>query len=129
MSQDEMKSNVEQLAKLQTGLETARDELDGINEEERLLEWEQSFFPQLNSMFQMKEPYDKLWNTAWTFHQKHENWTNGRLIITPFLDLIAINIFILYISKLLSTRNITNVLIFHFYIVLASFYQNYRRKG
>ena len=101
-----MKSNVEQLAKLQTGLETARDELDGINEEERLLEWEQSFFPQLNSMFQMKEPYDKLWNTAWTFHQKHENWTNGRLIITPFLDLIAINIFILYISKLLSTRNL-----------------------
>lgn len=77
MSQDEMKSNVEQLARLQTGLEAARDELEGINEEERLLEWEQSYFPQLNTMFQLKEPYDKLWNTAWTFHQKHENWMNG----------------------------------------------------
>ena len=77
MSQDEMKSNVEQLARLQTGLEQARDDLDGINEEERLLEWEQSFFPQLNQMLQLKEPYDKLWNTAWAFHQKHENWMNG----------------------------------------------------
>ncbi|WAQ96862.1 DYH3-like protein [Mya arenaria] len=77
MSQDEMKSNVEVLARLQAGLEQARDDLEGINEEERLLEWEQSFFPQLQQMFTMKEPYDKLWNTAWTFHQKHENWMNG----------------------------------------------------
>ena len=78
MGQDEMKSNVEQLARLQAGLEQAREDLEGINEEERLLEWEQSFFPQLNTMFTLKEPYDKLWNTAWTFHQKHENWMNGR---------------------------------------------------
>ncbi|XP_053383461.1 dynein axonemal heavy chain 3-like [Mercenaria mercenaria] len=84
MGQDEMKSNVEQLAKLQAGLEQARDDLEGINEEERLLEWEQSFFPQLNTMFQLKEPYDKLWNTAWSFHQKHENWMNG-----PFTSLNA----------------------------------------
>ena len=77
MSQDEMKSNVEQLARLQAGMEQARDDLEGINEEERLLEWEQSFFPQLQTMFQLKEPYDKLWNTAWTFHQKHEAWMNG----------------------------------------------------
>lgn len=86
MSQDEMKSNVEQLSKLQTGLEAARDELEGINEEERLLEWEQSYFPQLNTMFQLKEPYDKLWNTAWTFHQKHENWMNGRVDILVLLE-------------------------------------------
>lgn len=86
MSQDEMKSNVEQLSKLQTGLEAARDELEGINEEERLLEWEQSYFPQLNTMFQLKEPYDKLWNTAWTFHQKHENWMNGRFDILVLLE-------------------------------------------
>ena len=81
MSQDEMKSNVEQLARLQAGLEQARDDLEGINEEERLLEWEQSFFPQLQTMFQLKEPYDKLWNTAWTFHQKHEAWMNGIVVV------------------------------------------------
>lgn len=84
MGQDEMKSNVEQLARLQAGLEQARDDLEGINEEERLLEWEQSVFPQLNTMFQLKEPYDKLWNTAWSFHQKHENWMNGRHKIVLF---------------------------------------------
>ena len=72
-----MKSNVEQLARLQAGLEQARDDLEGINEEERLLEWEQSMFPQLQTMFQLKEPYDKLWTTAWTFNQKHEAWMNG----------------------------------------------------
>ena len=76
-----MKSNVEQLARLQAGLEQARDDLEGINEEERLLEWEQSFFPQLQTMFQLKEPYDKLWNTAWTFHQKHEAWMNGIVVV------------------------------------------------
>ena len=78
MSQDEMKTNVEVLSRLQAGMEQARDELEGINEEERLLEWEQSFFPQLQQMFTLKEPYDKLWNTAWAFHLKHESWMNGR---------------------------------------------------
>ena len=81
-----MKSNVEQLARLQAGLEQARDDLEGINEEERLLEWEQSYFPQLQTMFTLKEPYDKLWNTAWTFHQKHESWMNG--IVTVVQGLI-----------------------------------------
>ena len=76
-----MKSNVEQLARLQAGLEQARDDLEGINEEERLLEWEQSMFPQLQTMFQLKEPYDKLWNTAWSFNQKHEAWMNGIVVV------------------------------------------------
>ena len=78
MSQDEMKSNVDTLARLQGSMDQAREELEGINEEETLLEWETSFFPQLQTMFQLKEPYDKLWNTAWTFHQRHEGWMNGR---------------------------------------------------
>ncbi|KAK6187847.1 hypothetical protein SNE40_005782 [Patella caerulea] len=77
MSVDEMKNNCENLKQLHESLETAREELDAVNEEERLLEWEQSSFPDLQLMFTMKEPYEKLWNTAYTFHQKHETWMNG----------------------------------------------------
>lgn len=78
MSSDEMKSNVDQLKKLQENMEAAREELVAINEEELLLEWEASTFPQLQSMFALKDPYDKLWSTALIFTQKHENWLNGR---------------------------------------------------
>ncbi|KAL8573170.1 Dynein heavy chain 3, axonemal [Nucella lapillus] len=84
MSSDEMKSNVEILSRLTANLEGARDELEGLNEEETLFKWEQSEFPQLQLMFTLKEPYEKLWNTAWTFHQKNETWLNG-----PFKDLNA----------------------------------------
>ncbi|XP_063446016.1 dynein axonemal heavy chain 3-like isoform X5 [Mytilus trossulus] len=77
LSEDAMRNNTEQLAALDTNLVAARDELEGINDEETLLEWEQSFFPQLQQMFTMKEPYEKLWNTAYSFHQKHEKWLNG----------------------------------------------------
>lgn len=77
MSSEEMKSNVEALARLTTCLEEARDELERLNEEETLFEWEVSDFPQLQQMFTMKEPYEKLWNTAWNFTQKNEIWING----------------------------------------------------
>ena len=77
MSMDEMKNNVDQLNRLSVNLEAARDELDGINTEETLLEWEASQFPQLQTMFQMKDPYDKLWSTALQFSSKSEEWLNG----------------------------------------------------
>ena len=72
-----MKNNVEVLSRLQTNLEAARDELEGLQDEERLLEWEVTEFPQLQTMFALKEPYDKLWRTAYNFHIKNELWTNG----------------------------------------------------
>ncbi|XP_046326217.1 dynein axonemal heavy chain 3-like [Haliotis rufescens] len=87
MSPDEMKNNTELLARITADLEKAREDLDGINEEERLLEWEQSAFPILHQMFQMKEPYEKLWNTAYNFTQRHDTWTHG-----SFMDLNAENI-------------------------------------
>ncbi|RUS89800.1 hypothetical protein EGW08_002412, partial [Elysia chlorotica] len=82
MSSEEMKNNVEVLSRLQVNLEAARDELEGLQDEERLLEWEVTEFPQLQAMFALKEPYDKLWRTAYNFHIKNEQWTNG-----PFKDL------------------------------------------
>lgn len=77
MSMDEMKNNVETLNRLTVSLEAARDELDAINKEETLLEWEASQFPQLQAMFQMKEPYDKLWSTALQFSTRSDEWLNG----------------------------------------------------
>ena len=73
-----MKHNMDQLNKLTASLEAARDDLEQINLEETLLEWEPSAFPQLQMMFTQKEPYDKLWSNALSFTQKSEEWLNGK---------------------------------------------------
>ena len=49
-----------------------------MNKEEELLEWEPSQFPVLQEMVAYKEPYDKLWRTAFNFYNKHEQWLNGK---------------------------------------------------
>lgn len=49
-----------------------------LNKEEELLEWEPSQFPVLQEMIAYKEPYDKLWRTAFNFYNKHEHWLNGK---------------------------------------------------
>lgn len=51
--------------------------LQQVNTEEELLEFEATQFPILQTMIAYKEPYDKLWRTALTFHNKHEAWLNG----------------------------------------------------
>lgn len=77
MSQEEMKAIVDQLDRLNGNLEAARDDLEQINKEEKLLEFEQSQFPQLQQMFIAKDPYDKLWKTAMAFTTKLDVWLNG----------------------------------------------------
>lgn len=77
LSLDEMKTNVDKLSEIQQQLDAARDELEGLNVEEELLEWQPSQFPQLQQMFVNKQPYDSLWNTALNFHTKYEEWLNG----------------------------------------------------
>ena len=72
-----MRNNVQQLAKLTSNLEAAREELETINNEEALLQWEPTAFPQLQHMFQAKDPYDKLWNTLLNFTEKQEKWMKG----------------------------------------------------
>ena len=86
MSMDEMKNNVEQLSKLTVNLEAARDELEAINKEEVLLEWEASAFPHLQTMFNMKDPYEKLWNTALLFTTKSDEWQNGENTKVPLRE-------------------------------------------
>ena len=81
LSMDEMKSNVDKLNELQRLLEAATEELEGLNTEEQLLEWEPTQFPILQTMFALKTPYDSLWNTALNFHTKYELWLNGEWLL------------------------------------------------
>jgi dynein heavy chain len=77
INNEEMKNNVEELAQLTANLEAAKLELVQINNEESLLQFELSAFPQLAQLIALKDPYDKLWNTAYTFAVKSEQWLNG----------------------------------------------------
>lgn len=88
MNNDEMKNNVELLDRLEADLTAAREELEQINIEEKLLEFEQTAFPQVQVMFQTKDPYDKLWRTAYSFTQKHEKWLHGKLAVILWLSVI-----------------------------------------
>lgn len=74
---EEMKHNVDTLLRMSGQMEAARNELEAINKEESLLDWEETSFPQLQQMFQAKEPYDKLWINALNFTVKSEEWMNG----------------------------------------------------
>ena len=76
-SVDETRLNVEVLARISEALAAARVECEGINKEEELFEWELTQFPQLESMMQAKDPYEKLWNTVYHFAVVSEQWMNG----------------------------------------------------
>ena len=74
---EEMKANVEVLARMTLQLDAARNELERINKDEQLLGKEMSKYPLLTAMFQAKDPYDKLWTNALNFTIKNEEWVNG----------------------------------------------------
>jgi dynein heavy chain, axonemal len=72
-----MKHNVEVLQRMTDHLDGASRELDAINREQALLDFEETNFPLLQAMFQAKDPYSKLWTTALNFTVKSEEWMNG----------------------------------------------------
>ncbi|XP_069555861.1 dynein axonemal heavy chain 3 [Brachyistius frenatus] len=84
MNIEEMKNNVEKLSKTNANLEAAVSELEDINNEQALLEKEQSQFPMLQTLIADKQPYEQLWNTALNFQIMSAVWMNG-----PFLHLDA----------------------------------------
>ncbi|KAF3833726.1 hypothetical protein F7725_024930 [Dissostichus mawsoni] len=55
-----------------------------INNEQTLLEKEQSQFPQVQTLIADKQPFEQLWTTALNFQCMSEEWING-----PFLQLDA----------------------------------------
>jgi len=58
-------------------LDAARAYVESINREEALLDFDETQFPLLQTMFQTKDPYDKLWTTALNFTVKNEEWMHG----------------------------------------------------
>ncbi|XP_072535232.1 dynein axonemal heavy chain 3 [Salminus brasiliensis] len=87
MSVEEMKNNVEKLNEITACLDNTITQLEYINKEEAQLEKEQTQVPQLQELMLKKQPYDQLWNTALSFHNKSHIWMNG-----PFLQLDAVQI-------------------------------------
>ena len=56
-----------------------------INREEQLLETGKiTPYPELETIKEKKEPYEKLWHAAVKFHQMYDKWMNG-----PLLDVNA----------------------------------------
>ncbi|KAF8787359.1 Dynein heavy chain 3 like protein [Argiope bruennichi] len=78
---DESRAAVEGLQYLHECLVEARDELAAINEEERLLSRDLTYHPNIPTMFAQKEPYEKLWTTAYDFFKNYEIWYYGFKIL------------------------------------------------
>ncbi|XP_065898705.1 dynein axonemal heavy chain 3-like isoform X2 [Dysidea avara] len=81
---DDIRKVVEQINDLTQRIEGAKEVAMSINNEEELFEWEVTPFPQVQVLTSSKEPFERLWNTALEFHEKHDIWMNG-----PFLKLDA----------------------------------------
>jgi dynein heavy chain len=79
-----MRINVEKLADINKLVEEYKLEAEQINRDQTLLAWEVTPFPKLQEIIVAKDPYEKLWNTAWQFYTSYEQWMNG-----PFLGLNA----------------------------------------
>ena len=68
---------MEVLQRMSDKLDAARLYVESINREESLLDFEETQFPLLQTMFQTKDPYDKLWTTALSFTSKNDEWMHG----------------------------------------------------
>ena len=74
---DEIRSVLAELGQLGEALEGCKTEAMEIINEEELLQWEPTPYAQIQAMLHSKEPYDRLWTTAITYYDKHDQWMNG----------------------------------------------------
>lgn len=84
MNLEEISKNVQKLDEIEAITVQAKETANALNTEEELLKWELSDFPALQMIVANKEPYDRLWRTAFSFFTSHEQWMNG-----PFQDINA----------------------------------------
>ena len=75
-----MRLNVEKLADINRLLEEYKLEAEQINRDQALLGWEVVPFTKLQELTAAKDPYEKLWNTAWQFNTSYEQWMNGAFL-------------------------------------------------
>lgn len=76
-SLDDIRSVAKELAEIGVSLEECKTEAMDINNEEELLQWETTPYSQIQAVQHAKEPFDRLWNTAVSYYDKHEQWMNG----------------------------------------------------
>ena len=76
-SLDDIRSIAEELVELGVTLEKCKTEAMDLNNEEELLQWEAMPYPQIQAVQHAREPYDRLWSTAVSYYDKHEQWMNG----------------------------------------------------
>ena len=72
-----MRTNVEKLSDINKLVDEYKLEAEQINRDQTLLNWEVTPFPKLQDIITAKDPYEKLWNTAWQFYTSYEQWMNG----------------------------------------------------
>ena len=58
-------------------IEEYKLELEQLNKEEQLFGFEQSQFPMLQQIINLKDPFDKLWSTFFNFQGKENQWVKG----------------------------------------------------
>ena len=74
---EEIRGVTAELTELGASLEECNIEAMEIINEEELLHWDTTPFHQIQAALHSKEPYDRLWNTALSYHDKHHQWMNG----------------------------------------------------
>lgn len=86
-SLDDIKSVARELAELGATLEKCKTEAMDINNEEELLQWETTPYPQIQAVQLAREPYDRLWSTAVSYYDKHEQWMNGKGVLCAYVSI------------------------------------------
>ncbi|XP_017878877.2 dynein heavy chain 3, axonemal [Ceratina calcarata] len=81
---DEMMEAVEEIEEISRGMEEMRNEVEGINEEETLLDMELSPYINIPVMSSVVNSLDTLWHTVLDFHVNYDKWFYG-----PFYGLDA----------------------------------------
>ncbi|XP_041348477.1 dynein heavy chain 3, axonemal-like isoform X2 [Gigantopelta aegis] len=77
----EAEKYVTELDDMEKKLAELKTEKANINKEEVLLGFEKiTEYEKLVRLQFMKEPFDKLWHTAVTFHTEHDKWMNGPIL-------------------------------------------------
>ena len=84
-SLDEIRSVAQELAELGATLEKCKAEAMDINNEEELLQWETTPYPQIQAVQLAREPFDRLWSTAVSYYNKHEQWMNGERVLCVYM--------------------------------------------
>ncbi|XP_065937642.1 dynein axonemal heavy chain 3 isoform X7 [Magallana gigas] len=78
---NEAENFIQELEDIEKKLEMFQEEKVKINREEMLLGQEvMTQYGQIQAITTAREPYEKLWRTAVTFHKEHDNWMNGPLL-------------------------------------------------